>query len=976
MALSTTKRKPNQTAARTPQEQAAQQAFNTGGFDAFFRAADQPASSAAAPAITPSPVVPAGGFDAFFRAADTGDAQQAMAAAFNPQQTALNTVLPVPDPAQSGAPQPPAGVSGTPPGPVNPNPAQQVPPPPPPPSAVPQVAVGTDLGAGGTYLGAAPAATNSPLAAGPSQPTSAAKPVETYNDQTHAAVTAAINNVTPLAQTAYASSLDPALSSLLGRQDETQRTQMELVAQLGRQAEQAGQQAAVNLALPKFVQPQINTALGTQALAGREKTAIQQALEARLLAALNGAGQEDPAVAALRAQNDLRAKATEAQTIEDLKRLGVLVGGGDTAGVLGNLRGQENANRLQLDAYAQQANQAALQQAMAYQQAQDALNLQEGQLVGNLRGTATLEAQRGQADLGLSLANLDQQNRQFEGNYNLQRLGMQQDVADRTLARLLTQTSPTQREIFGEGQRQALTGEQLSRQQLAQQGQQFTSDQQLQRELAAGQVSLGANRAPTETLAARQLALQQGEALGSINGQDTLAAQQLGLQRTQNNQANQLALAQLLGNYNGQQTLDARQLEQQNALATAGLTGRLNGQDTLAAQQLGLQRTAQSQANALATAELYGAGPNGQTTLGARQLAQQGSQFDRSLTAQQQADAQQAALQRELATGEISQGAGRAPAQSLALRQLLGDQSAQTRQLDLAAGELTGTYQGANTLGRDQLNQGERLALAELLGVTADGRNTLARDQLGQQDRQFGRQMSLAELQRFDQVNQEQLQRDQSERLALADLLGYYTTPGSGVRTETLGARQLSQQDRQFGAQQDLALAELLGITTSGQETLGARQLSQQDRQFGAQQDLATAELYGAGADGRQTLAGRAEGRQAQLDSIAQLIAAKNAGYDVGGLDISNLLLGALGFPANRSAGGPSTPPPAGQPAAPSGAFTPTAGLRDLSQGDVQARLASGEYYQYATGFNEAGDPVSFTVVDPKTGQKIGEIRR
>lgn len=163
-----------------------------------------------------------------------------------------------------------------------------------------------------------------------------------------------------------------------------------------------------------------------------------------------------------------------------------------------------------------------------------------------------------------------------------------------------------------------------------------------------------------QTLAAKseadQAALSTAGLTGSLNGQQTLGAQQLTLAQQEAQNQNTLATAAQTGTLNGQSTLAGQQLtlaqqqaQSQDALAKAGLTGSLDGQSTLAGQQLTLaQQEAQSQ-NALAQAGLTGT-LNGQQTLASQQLAQQGSQFEQNLTAQQQQQ-QQA---NTIATGNLS----------------------------------------------------------------------------------------------------------------------------------------------------------------------------------------------------------------------------------------------------------------------------------------------------------------------------------
>ncbi len=109
-----------------------------------------------------------------------------------------------------------------------------------------------------------------------------------------------------------------------------------------------------------------------------------------------------------------------------------------------------------------------------------------------------------------------------------------------------------------------------------------------------------------QQLANRLAELRQGKAtdLAALEGREGQDLRNFDLQ-----------LAQLFGNYQGQQTMEGQYEALRNALAEAGLTGVYNGQQTLAAQQQALQK-------ALAEAGVTGQ-YQGQQTLAAQQLAQQ-----------------------------------------------------------------------------------------------------------------------------------------------------------------------------------------------------------------------------------------------------------------------------------------------------------------------------------------------------------------
>jgi hypothetical protein len=126
----------------------------------------------------------------------------------------------------------------------------------------------------------------------------------------------------------------------------------------------------------------------------------------------------------------------------------------------------------------QDLQRAAISDASGLSNTRNALDLNEAQLTGNLRGAATLQSRLAQAGLQFDAANL------------------QQNVADRTLARNLTATSPTQREVFEEGVRQNQFGEGLARNADQRAGQALESD-------LFGEVQQGANRAPRQTLTGR-----------------------------------------------------------------------------------------------------------------------------------------------------------------------------------------------------------------------------------------------------------------------------------------------------------------------------------------------------------------------------------------------------------------------------------------------------------------------------------------
>ena len=174
-------------------------------------------------------------------------------------------------------------------------------------------------------------------------------------------------------------------------------------------------------------------------------------------------------------------------------------------------------------------------------------------------------------------------------------------------------------------------------------------------------------------------------------------------------------------------------------------------------------------------------------------------------------------------------------------------------------------------LGNERADRGMDMQLASLLGVTEDGRQTLGAQQLGQQDRQFNRQMNQQDEQFLKSLGLDQQQID----LARGQALGYMRDPVTGVLQDTLGARQLNQQgsqfDRSLAQSNDQFLANLLGVTSDGQDSLAKTQLD----------------------------------RQAEQDRISQILAAsKVEGLGINGSEVSELLRTLLGIGRTQSGGG------------------------------------------------------------------------
>jgi len=297
--------------------------------------------------------------------------------------------------------------------------------------------------------------------------------------------------------------------------DQLRGNQLASVLEMINQADRAGQEAVTGLSLPDIT---------ASSVPARTLSALEQATEQRALDRLTGGrfidpnsaltdsservvlerlrGGDNPVLQQLRERNAAAFDENRAQDIAELNRFGVLRGGDNIEAML-DLRERQRLADLDVDALGFQMQDNALAQALGFQSRRDnlglaeqdlqraaisdaaglsntrnALDLNEAQMTGNLRGAATLPARMAQAGLQFDAANL------------------QQNVADRVLARNLTATSPTQREVFEEGVRQNQFGEGLARNADTRAGQALESD-------LFGEVQQGANRAPRQTLTGR-----------------------------------------------------------------------------------------------------------------------------------------------------------------------------------------------------------------------------------------------------------------------------------------------------------------------------------------------------------------------------------------------------------------------------------------------------------------------------------------
>jgi len=297
---------------------------------------------------------------------------------------------------------------------------------------------------------------------------------------------------------------------------------------------------------------------------------------------LGGNSGIDPQTASQIADLEDRQARDEAQTTEDLQRLGVLRGGGDTADVLGELRsgyGRTYSDILSDQAYRQQ-NDPRYQAALDLAGLKSDRYMEGGEMIGRLGGQDTLEARLAnqeaierEADISgflrgaRSLEGRDQDiNAQFgradrqleEARLLAPQYGdaadlarsdayLQQDVADRGLARGLTITDPTNRERFEEGVRGAQEAESLSRAGVSgyldgedtlardtdynlvkeldtEESRQADKDRRLERELAAGEVALDGEGQPrTDTIAGQEAGSEERMLSEQLDTDEALA---------------------------------------------------------------------------------------------------------------------------------------------------------------------------------------------------------------------------------------------------------------------------------------------------------------------------------------------------------------------------------------------------------------------------------------------------------------------
>ena len=663
---------------------------------------------------------------------------------------------------------------------------------------------------------------------------------------------------------------------------------------------------------------------------------VGSALEQQLLGRISG-GNQDAISAAQRADYEADAAKRRAQLETDLNRYGLIGGGsagGAAANLLGEFEGQVGRGLLDIEAEAQRRRDEDLARALGFSQYQSGLGLQNQSMdqAAQLANAQLGQANRAQNLQGLGLAadvNAQDQARQFQNIGNLQ----QNDLMNAQLG--LAQRDQNlnmlgQAEGFAQG-RAALQ---------RQNQQDLQNAQALNAQLDFQQQGLDQNQF-AQDLSQEQMLANLGLANRGLEQTANITNAQLGMQQQGLNQA---ATGQAANYLNQQQQLGISQQAQDLAdyLGFQGLNleaQRIGNQNTQFGQDLALRQQAQDLAD-YATyqglgleAQRVGQGQqqiNNQNAQFNAQLAQQGSQFDRSLADTQaarqqqnsqfysglnQADRQfmdQLGLQRAELFGGTGQEITAADmgynpnADQLTNFQNLADNfyrragrvpNEQELQTLLSGGAInTGGQQTLQARLADQQNQFQQqqanraynLDLMGLTGQVTDGSGrpigqTLAAQQLAQQGSQFDRQFAESQRQ-FNQGN-------------------------------NLAERQLSQQDRQFYAglnQADQQFADDLGLRRDifgeGQRqfnqsnNLAERQMSQQDRQFARQMGLAE-DQFGF----TQDQAGRANIR----DDLATMLSIRDSGYDpanVGQVDantktLMSMLMSDIGIDPTISTG-------------------------------------------------------------------------
>ena len=236
----------------------------------------------------------------------------------------------------------------------------------------------------------------------------------------------------------------------------TRASQKEMLRQIIAESEKRGQEGVENLALPdpersKVAQELQDITLGRLRSRGDRDVGmgrVGERLENLLYDRLSRSpGEDDAIAAALRGELTRSADKSRQQQYETLSRLGLLRGGGDTADVMGEFEGAITQADLGISA---DRERRRLQDLAA---ARDFAGFQADMGFANRAARDAELAAAGR--VGASTDALNLANRQFDADYGMRRLQMQQDIANQAQARRMPLTGPTGEETFQESIRQA-----------------------------------------------------------------------------------------------------------------------------------------------------------------------------------------------------------------------------------------------------------------------------------------------------------------------------------------------------------------------------------------------------------------------------------------------------------------------------------------------------------------------------------------
>ena len=232
-------------------------------------------------------------------------------------------------------------------------------------------------------------------------------------------------------------------------------------------------------------------------------------------------GDSDPIFQSQLADQQRRNQEQERQTMEQLSRLGIVRGGGDTASVLSDMREGQERNRLALEASSQDRRDQMMRDALGFEQGRAGLGITDAQEAA-LRGAevraqeAQLSELYGEAGERATLRGQEFNEAQALRAAERRALGSREERADAELeARLFGETG------FGRGPlenpRQTLGGEEFKERQLLSEaerlaigGREERADTDLEARLY-GETNLGRSplEAPRQTLGGKQFAAEE-----------------------------------------------------------------------------------------------------------------------------------------------------------------------------------------------------------------------------------------------------------------------------------------------------------------------------------------------------------------------------------------------------------------------------------------------------------------------------------